>query len=171
MGRTNKIADGKDTPGLTKDAGNALLSHFGFKIKGGKGDKVPKFPVKESGRPCKIVHPGRPRNMDSNELSSEAVVVLPYKDDGKEGSTKIVYAVPCEDDEGSKKAISDMDEEVLPLEEGDNKAIVEKNLVVLVEAVLCVYAEGAKKESSEMGVEALPLEEDAENANRENNLE
>ena len=56
------------------------------------------------------------------------------------------------------------------MEEGDNKAIVEKNLVVLVEAVLCVYAEGAKKESSEMGVEALPLEEDAKKSNNNKNI-
>ena len=47
--------------------------------------------------------------MAANEANSESVLMLPYKDDGKEGSTKIVYAVPCEDGEGSKKAISDMD--------------------------------------------------------------
>ena len=37
--------------------------------------------------------------MAANEVSSESVVVLPYEDDGKEGNTNIVEAVPCEDDE------------------------------------------------------------------------
>ena len=36
--------------------------------------------------------------MATNQVSSEAVVVLPYEDDGKEGKTKILEAVPCEDD-------------------------------------------------------------------------
>ena len=37
MVRTNKIVDGQYNPGLAKDAGNALISYFGFKSTGGKG--------------------------------------------------------------------------------------------------------------------------------------
>ena len=40
--------------------------------------------------------------MAANEISSESVVLLSYKDDGKEGITEIVGAVSCEDDEGAK---------------------------------------------------------------------
>ena len=59
--------------------------------------------------------------MSAHDIISEAVVVLPYKDDGKEGRTKIVGAAPREDDEGAKKSISDMDEAALPLGEGEKK--------------------------------------------------
>ena len=75
----NKIVDVWDTPGSAKDAENALLSHFGFNSTGRKGNKGPKFPLKNSGRPCKKNHPGRSRNMASDEVSSEAVVVFPFK--------------------------------------------------------------------------------------------
>ena len=44
--------------------------------------------------------------MAENEVSSEALVVLPCKDDWKEGSTEIVEAVTCEDDEFVKKKIN-----------------------------------------------------------------
>ena len=43
--------------------------------------------------------------------------------------------MPCEDDEGSKKEISDMDVEALPLEEGDKKASREKTMGSLMDAV------------------------------------
>ena len=139
MGKTNKLIDGWDIPGSAKDAGNALLSHFGFKSIGRKGKKGPNFPVNNSGRPCKTVHPGRPRKMADNQLSSEAVVVFLYQDDGKEGNTEIVEAVPYEDDEGDKKVISEMDEEALLLKESDKKVSTEKNMEEIVEAVLYEY--------------------------------
>ena len=67
--------------------------------------------------------------MAANETRSEKVVVLTYKYYGKEGGNdiieevtcedyKIVYAVPCEVDKGTKKVIGDMDEEAMNLEEG-----------------------------------------------------
>ena len=89
-------------------------------------NKGGKFPVKNSVRPYKTVHPGRPIKMAANEISSEAVVVLPYKDDGKEGRNEIVEAVSREDDYGSKKYISEMDEAALPLGECDKKISREK---------------------------------------------
>ena len=98
MWRMNKIVDGWDTPGSANETSNSLLSYFGFKSTGGKGKKELKFPVKTPGRPCKAVYTGRLRNMSENEAISEAVVVFPCKDYGKEWSTNIVEAVPCEDD-------------------------------------------------------------------------
>ena len=93
--------------------------------------------------------------MAENEVSSEAVVVLPYKDDRNQGNTyivqvvkceygQIVEAVPCEDDKGYKNVISDMDEQALTFEEGDMKVRREKTIYALVEAVLYEYDEGAK---------------------------
>ena len=41
--------------------------------------------------------------MDANEVTSKSVVLFPCEYDVKEGSTQIVEAVPCEDDEGFKK--------------------------------------------------------------------
>ena len=61
-------------------------------------NKGQKFPVNKAGRPYRTIHPGRPRNMVANEIRSEAVVVLPYEDDGKECRTEIVGAVSREDD-------------------------------------------------------------------------
>ena len=43
------------------------------------------------------------------------MVVLPYKDDVKEGSTYILESVPCEYDEGNKKSVRGMDDGSLPL--------------------------------------------------------
>ena len=120
--------------------------------------KGQKFLVKKSRKPYRTVHPGRPKNMAANEISSEAVVVLPYEDDGNEGRTDIVGAVSREDDEGAKKSISDMDELALPLGEGEKKVSREKTVEELVEALLCGYEEGTKKASSDMDLEALPLE-------------
>ena len=77
--------------------------------------------------------------MADNQLSSEAVVVFLYQDDGKEGNTEIVEAVPYEDDEGDKKVISEMDEEALLLKESDKKVSTEKNMEEIVEAVLYEY--------------------------------
>ena len=54
MGIMNKIVYGRDTPGSAKDAGNVLLSYFGFKSIWSKGLK---FPVKKAGSPYKITHP------------------------------------------------------------------------------------------------------------------
>ena len=133
MVRMNKIVDGKDTPGSAKDAGNALLSHFGFKSTGRKGKKGPKFPVKKAGRTCKAVSTGQPRNMAANEANSESVLMLPYKDDVKEGSIDIVEAVTCEYDKDAKKEICDMDDEALPLEEGGKKASKENTVDALVD--------------------------------------
>ena len=99
MERTNKIVGGRDIPGSSKDIENALLLNFGFKSTGRRGKKRSQFSVKKAGRPYKTVHPERPRNMAANEVSNEAVVVFPYEDDGREGNTKIVEAVSCEDDE------------------------------------------------------------------------
>ena len=59
--------------------------------------------------------------MAANETNSDAVVVLPYKYDGKKGRTEIVGSVSREDDEGAKMSISEMDEAALPLGEGDKK--------------------------------------------------
>ena len=98
MGRTNKILYGQDTPGLEKDSGNALLSHFGFNIKGIKGKRGPKFPVNNEGRTYKTVNPRKPIKMTSNEVISEAVVVLMYKYYGEYWNTKIVEEVPCKYD-------------------------------------------------------------------------
>ena len=53
-------------------------------------NKGTKFPVKNSRKPYRTVHPGISRKMAANEIISEAVVVLPYVDDGKEGRTDIV---------------------------------------------------------------------------------
>ena len=66
-----------------KDTGNAVLSNFGFKTTGSKGNKVPKFPVNNSGRTCNPLHPVRQLNMSEKEAISELVVVIPYKSDGK----------------------------------------------------------------------------------------
>ena len=95
--------------------------------------------------------------MAANEISSEAVVVLPYEDDEKEERTEIVGAVSREDDEGAKKSIIDMDEAAMTLGEGEKKVSREKTAEEIVEALLCEYEEGTKNASSEMYVEALPL--------------
>ena len=108
--------------------------------------------------------------MAANEISSEAVVVLPYEDDGNEGRTDIVGAVSREDDEGAKKSISDMDEAALTLAERDRKVSREKTAEEFVGGLLCEYKEGTKKESSEMDVEALPLEEDKKESNINKNI-
>ena len=71
--------------------------------------------------------------MAANEANSESVVVLSYKDDGKEGSIDIVEAVKCEDEKGAKKEISEMDDEALPLEEGDKKASKENTVDKIVD--------------------------------------
>ena len=99
--------------------------------------------------------------MAENEISSEAVVVLPYRDDGKEGRTEIVGEISRGDDKGSTKSISEMDEAALPLGEGDKKVRREKTADELVEVLLCEYEEGIKKASIEMDVEVLTLEEDS----------
>ena len=52
-GKINKTVDGWDTPESAKDAVNMLLSNFGFKITGRKGNKAPKFPAKKAGSNCK----------------------------------------------------------------------------------------------------------------------
>ena len=77
LGRTNEIIGGQDTPRPSKDSVHALLSNFGFNSTRRKDKKGPKFPVNKSGRPCKTVHPVRPRKMAENEVSSEVVVVFP----------------------------------------------------------------------------------------------
>ena len=111
-------------------------------------NKGPKFPVNQSGRPCKTVHPGRPRKMSENDISSEA----------KEGRTDILGVLSHDDDEGAKNSISDMDEAELPLVEGYNKVSRENIAEELVETLLYENEEGIKKASSEMDVEALSLE-------------
>ena len=60
-------------------------------------------------------------------------------------------------DEVTKKAIIEIHEQALPLEEVWNKARIEKTMDALVEAVLCEYEEGAKKASSDMNMETLPI--------------
>ena len=127
--------------------------------------------MKKAERTYRTVHPVRPINMAANETSSDAVVVLPYKYDGKEGRTEIVGTVSREDDKGSKKSIIEMDEAALPLGEGDKKLSREKTVEELVEALLCEYGEGTRKESSEMDVEALPLEKDADKSNSNKNID
>ena len=77
--------------------------------------------------------------MAASEISSEAVVVLQYKDGGKEKRTEVVVVVPREDDEGAKKSISDMDVASLPLGEGDKKLNIEKTMEEPVETLLCEY--------------------------------
>ena len=74
--------------------------------------------------------------MAVNNISSEAVVLLPYKDDEKERRTEIVGKVSRENDEGAKKSISEMKEAALPLGQGDKKVSSEKNAEELVEALL-----------------------------------
>ena len=133
-------------------------------------NKGPKFSVKKAGRPYRTFHPGRPRKMAENEISSEAVVVLPYEYYGEEGRTDIVGAVSREDDKVAKKSVSDMDEAELPLGEGDKKVNREKTEEELVGALICEYEEGTKNASSEMDVEAIPLEEDAEKSNCYKNI-
>ena len=64
MGRTNKIIDGWDNLGSAKGADNSLLLCFVFKSTGSKGEKWMKFPVKNSVRPCKTVHPVIPIKAD-----------------------------------------------------------------------------------------------------------
>ena len=94
--------------------------------------------------------------MSANEFSIEEVVVLPHKDDGKERNIgiietvpyeydKIVYALTCEDDEGTKKVIIDIDEEALTLEEGDRKVSIDNSVDELLEELICKYEEVAKK--------------------------
>ena len=90
--------------------------------------------------------------MAANKSISEIVVVLPYKYYGKEGCTDIVEAVPCEDDKGAKKSISDMDAELVHSEDGTNKAIGE----MYKDAV--TSEEGSKKTRSEKTVEAFHSE-------------
>ena len=109
--------------------------------------------------------------MDENQLISEAVVVFPYEDSGNEGNTEMVEAVPCGDDKGSKKGISDMDEEALLLKECNKKVSTEKNIEEIVEEVLYEYGDSANKASSEMDVEALTLEEDYEKTTIKNNID
>ena len=75
--------------------------------------------------------------MAANEISSGAVVLFPYEDNGKEERTDIVGAVSREDDKGANKSISDMDEAALPLGEGDKKVSREKTAEELVEAFIC----------------------------------
>ena len=102
-------------------------------------NKGPKFSVKKTGRPYRTFHPGRPRKMAANEISSEAVVVFPYKDDREEGKTEIVGAVSREDYEGDKNSISDMDEAALNLGEGDKKVSRDNTEEELVEEFICEY--------------------------------
>ena len=70
----------------SKYAGNVPLSYFGFKSIGIKGKKGQRFPVNKAGRPFKKLYPVRQRNMSAKEVSSEAVVVVLYKDDGMRGA-------------------------------------------------------------------------------------
>ena len=77
--------------------------------------------------------------MAANEISSGAVVLFPYEDNGKEERTDIVGAVSREYDEGSNKSISNMDEAALTLERGDKKVSRENTAEELVEALLCEY--------------------------------
>ena len=51
-------------------------------------------------------------------------MVFPCENNGKEMSKNIVEAVLCGDEEGSKKTISEVDEEALPLEESNNKVSI-----------------------------------------------
>ena len=113
MGRTKKFVDGCYTPSSTKDAGNELLSHFGFKSTWRKGKKGGNFPVMKAGRPCKAILPGIPIKIAANKEIIEVVAVFPYEDDGKEGCANIVKEMTREDDRGSNNPISDMDEEAL----------------------------------------------------------
>ena len=128
MGRTNKTIDGRDTTGSENSAGNALLSHFGFRITEGKGNKGLECPVKKAGSPCKTVHPGIPIKKAWNKVISESMVVFPCKDYVKEGTTKIAESVLCEDFEGTKKEISDIDQEVLLLKVWEKKIIRERTM-------------------------------------------
>ena len=93
---TDKIVDKRYTTGSEKYSSNSLLSHSGFNTTGRKGKKGVAFPVKKSRRPYKTFHPGGPRKVAANEMSTNAVSVLSFKDDGKEGSTDIVEVVSCE---------------------------------------------------------------------------
>ena len=101
--------------------------------------------------------------MDANEISSEAVVVLPYEDDGKEERAQIFGAMSREDDEGANKSISEMGEAALSLGEVNKKLSRDKTAEELVDTLLCEYEEGTKKASSQMDAESLPLEEDTNN--------
>ena len=109
--------------------------------------------------------------MADNQISSEAVVLFPYKDYGKEGRTDIAGAVSHEDDEGAKKSISGMDEAALTLGQGDKKVRREKTVEELVEALLCEYEKVTKKASIDMDVQALTLEEDTKKSNSNNNID
>ena len=71
--------------------------------------------------------------MATNEISSEAVVVLPYEDDGEEGKNEILGAVSHGDDEGAKQSISDIYEAALTLVESDKKVIRDKTTEELLE--------------------------------------
>ena len=53
--------------------------------------------------------------MAADKASIEAVVVFTHKDDGKQGSTKIMEAVPCGDEMRDKKEIIEKDEEEMSL--------------------------------------------------------
>ena len=75
--------------------------------------------------------------MDANEVSTEAVVVFSCGDYGKKVSINIMETVLCEDEEGAKKSISEVDEESLPLVEINNKVSIEKTLNALVKAIIC----------------------------------
>ena len=80
-------------------------------------------------------------------------------------------AVSHEDDDRSKKSISDTDEAAMPLGESDKKVSRENTAEEIVETLLCEYEEGTNKASSEMDVEALPLEEDADKSNSNKNID
>ena len=67
MVRTNKIVDGQDNLGLAKDAGNALISYFGFKITGGRGQELGNV-SSEEGRKSLQNNPNRNNNTYSFKL-------------------------------------------------------------------------------------------------------
>ena len=80
------------------------------------------------GGPNKTFHTERPRNEVANKVSSESVVGLPFEDDGKDGSTNMLEAVPLEYDKVTKKVIIEVGEEALTLEEGYKKVSIEKTV-------------------------------------------
>ena len=73
--------------GQRKMKGMRYYFIFWFKNAGRKRKNKPSFPEKKVGRPFNKVCIVTPRNMDENETISEVVVMLTYKDDGKEWLT------------------------------------------------------------------------------------
>ena len=81
-------------------------------------------------------------------------MVFSYKDGGKDGCMYIMGAVPCEYDKGSKKEISDMDVEPLPLEEVNKRDSLNNTVGALS------LDEDTQKAYIYKTVGALPTEDD-----------